>query len=165
MADPVQEIGLTPFHLAYADIDERPLQERLAAFYRQKIPGSIRRCPLPNGGRPPQGSKIRIAIASQYLHEHTLGRLTSGWIRHLDRNRFHVTVVRFGPPPDAMAAAIDRSADAAVQVSRHLSSAREEIAGLEFDVILYVDVGMDAFPISWRLPVWRRCSASLGGIR
>ena len=39
--DPVQEIGLTPFHLVYDDVNERPLQERLARFYRRGSRRSI----------------------------------------------------------------------------------------------------------------------------
>ena len=151
MEDPLGEVGATNFYLAYHGRDDRALQEKIAGFFLGACPAlawtalHCRRPPAPTEGR-----RIRVGIASTYLRRHTIGKLNRGLIENLSRERFHLTLIRASAKHDAMAAAMDGTADAVVPLPiDDLQAARETIAGLELDVLFYLDVGMD--PLTYYL--------------
>lgn len=145
--DPVREIGLVPFHLAYGNVNERETQARLASFYQRAIPSLAFIAPhcLADKSEPAGERRIEIGFFSQYFGAHTIGRLCEGWIRELDRRRFRVSVLRVGQAGVEAAREIDRSADAVVVLPNDLAAARRAIAELRLDVLCYADVGLDAF--------------------
>jgi predicted O-linked N-acetylglucosamine transferase (SPINDLY family) len=87
---------------------------------------------------------LRVGFISYFFNFHTIGKLHEGFIRHLDRERFHVTVFRFGPAQDEFGRLIDRSADKVVVLPKHLDSARRLIAQQALDLLYYTDVGMES---------------------
>ena len=149
--DPLGEVGATNFYLAYHGLDDRALQEKIARFFLGACPALA--WTAPHCRRPaaaPAGRRIRVGIASTYLRRHTIGKLNRGLVENLSRERFHLTLLRASARHDPVAAAMDGAADAVVHLpTEHLQAARETIAGLELDVLLYLDVGMD--PLTYYL--------------
>ncbi len=140
--DPLKQVGVTTFLLAYHGLNDRKIQERMASFYIGACPElqwTSPHCRAPERS----GGKIRIGVISRFLYGHTIGQLFHGMIRHLSREKFHVTVFRFEGTEDALSRAIDQSADEVVSLPCELEPARLEISSHEPDILFYLDIGMD----------------------
>jgi protein O-GlcNAc transferase len=143
VADPIGEVGTTAFGLAYQGRNDRDLQAAFAAIYARATPalGYVAphcRQPAPAAGRP-----LRIGFLSRFFHNHTIGRLNAGLVRHLSRPEFHVTLLRPPGKDDAVARTLQASADAVVVLPEHLELAQQRVAEQQLDVLFYTDVGMD----------------------
>jgi predicted O-linked N-acetylglucosamine transferase (SPINDLY family) len=140
--DPFAQVGTTGFHLAYQGLNNKEIHQRIASFY-------LRTCPELSWTNPdcyktkPAGSKISIGIISRFLHEHTIGYLNYGIIKHLNRQKYHLTLFRFAGREDELSHKIDRAADAVVILPVQLKPARRIIARLGLDILFYPDIGMD----------------------
>jgi predicted O-linked N-acetylglucosamine transferase (SPINDLY family) len=145
VTDPVKEIGVNHFYLAYQGYNDRDLNVRLANLYRRAMPEL--RYVAPHCRQAvglPRGRPVRIGFVSAYFHQHSVGRLMAGLIAQLSRSAFHVTVIRLPGVSDVWSKKIDAVADAVLRTSKFLPRAREQIAEQEFDILLYAEIGMDA---------------------
>lgn len=136
LKDPSSEVNASNFYLAYHGMNDRPLLEKVARFYRQACPSLGWQAPL----RPRQG-RMRVGFLSKYLYKHTIGKLYRGLIERLSRERFEVVVFQLGPQ-DWVSEAIGRSADRRVVLAGSLARLREQVAAEGLDVLFYPDVGM-----------------------
>lgn len=146
IADPLNEVGLMQFHLAYQCRNDVALQQQIAQTY-------LKLCPAlgwtaPNLAQPGGQDRIKVGFVSSNLRSHTVGWLNVGYIEHLDRRKFEVHVV--APPGvpnqvDPLRVRVESAADEVLTVPRDLAQAREVIAKQEYDVLYYPDIGMDAF--------------------
>lgn len=149
LSQPVTEIGQTCFLLAYHALDDKPLQEAVAALYRHACPALTQTAPhcLPDQRRPPDpDQRIRIGFVSEHFFLHTIGQLNHGLIKALPRDRFHVTVCLTPRPMDRLRQEICESADALVElVPGNLEETRRRIASQRLDLLYYTDIGMTPF--------------------
>jgi len=136
-------------YLAYQGLNDRDVQETLAAIYTKAagwlqyvaphcLPSAA--VPSPSAGRP-----IRIGFLSLFFLNHTIGKLNVGLIRHLSRAHFRVVLLRLPGPDDDMARAIQQSADLVVNLPSDLAGAHRLIAEQKLDVLYYTDIGIDPF--------------------
>ncbi len=142
--DPLAQIGMTGFYLAYHGFDDRKSQSNLAKLLLKSCPALGFMAPHCQSPAAP-GEKIRIGFISQYFNNHTIGRLMRGVIAGLDRTRFAVTVFGWPGNADAIGTEIKRAADRAIELPATLEGAREVIAGEALDVLYYADIGMEPF--------------------
>lgn len=145
--DPLAQINRTVFHLSYQGEDDRTLLERLAALFLAAAPslGQDRVRP----GRPPRaaGERLRVGVLSLYLGRHSVG----AWYRELVRlmiegGRHEVILITAGDGVDARLEEAARSHGAHVELAFDLESARERVAALDLDLLVYTDVQMHPFP-------------------
>ncbi|MCR9255446.1 MAG: tetratricopeptide repeat protein [Alphaproteobacteria bacterium] len=142
LTDPFREVGQTAFHAAYHGLDDRPLQERIARFFRASCPPLTFTAPhVVAGGAA--GPRIRVGFVSRFLKDHTIGKLMGGLITGLDRTRFEVTLLPFAAQSDAFTKRIGAAVDRHVPLPTDLFAARAAIAAQELDVLFYCDIGMD----------------------
>ncbi len=138
VTDPVKEIGLTPFYLAYHGMNDRELTTAIARLVRSAYPG--RQQPR----RQRRAGRIRVGFVSRYFYSHSIGRLNHGAIAHLLRDKFEVTVYaldnRADPVADAIRSAADHYADCSAMTLRETE---EFIAQQEQDVLYFTDIGME----------------------
>ena len=66
-------------------------------------------------------------------------------VRDLDPAYFESFVIRFTPAPDGEARAIDSAARATLVLPSSIAAARNAIAELQLDFLLYPDIGMEPF--------------------
>lgn len=142
LTDPLRDVGMANFRLAYHGRDDRLLMEKIARLYVHSCPSLRWTAPHCARWEAPTNRRIRVAVVSRYLNRHTIGQLNKGWIARLDRRTFHVTVCQIGPLDD-VAQAIAASADAAVHLRGSLADMREAIAAQVPDVVFYTDIGME----------------------
>jgi len=140
--DPFREVGQTAFHAAYHGLDDRPLQERIARFFRTACPALAFDAPHLDRDRR-KGSRVRIGFISRFLKDHTIGKLMAGLIAGLDRERFEVVLLPFAAQSDAVTASLARQADRHVPLPSDLFRARAAIADQALDILFYCDIGMD----------------------
>ena len=90
--------------------------------------------------------KPRIGICSDYLCDHTIGKLNLGIIQTLKKNQIHVTIYR-GPNAknDETSACIDSLSDASIRLPESIETARKMILEHELDFMFYPDIGMSPY--------------------
>jgi predicted O-linked N-acetylglucosamine transferase (SPINDLY family) len=145
VGDPYHNVGVTAFYLAYHGLDDRDLLAKLAAVYRKACPGLdfvAPHCQGPAPGRP-DGGPIRVGFLSAYFRFHSMGKLNLGFVRHLSREKFKVTLFTLPGADDPLARALHEAADRVVTLPRSLDAARRQIADEGLDVLYYTDIGMD----------------------
>jgi len=141
----VEKINLpSVFYLAYHNCDDRETLEALARLYRAKAPSLGFVSPhLGTWRAPGEGRRIRIGFLSEFLGDHTIGRLYLGMVRQLDRRRFEVVVIHASRAArDIAAEAFDRLADKALWLPPALDQQQRLVAAEALDVLLYPDIGM-----------------------
>jgi predicted O-linked N-acetylglucosamine transferase (SPINDLY family) len=143
--DPVNAVGVNAFFLAYQGLDDRDLMSDLSALYRKATPGLefvAPHCTDPARATSREGP-IRVGFLSNFFHEHTVGRLNLGFVRHLSRERFSVTLFRFPGADDPLSSALQQAADRVVTLPRRLDAARQLVADEGLDALYYPEIGMD----------------------
>ena len=133
------------FYLAYHDEGDRGLMESLHALMRAVYPELSFTSPHLGAWRGAAGGarRWRIGFASEFLAEHTIGKLFQGFIRELDRERFEVIVIHTPKARrDAARERIDSWADRAVALSGPLANMQRQVAAENLDALFYPDIGM-----------------------
>lgn len=148
----------TNFFAAYQGAEDRPSQERIAAYYR-------RICPELNFTAPTLGSnggeKIAIGFASSNLCNHTVGKLYRGVIANLDRERFDVRVFNGSKVNDEISRFIADNCDRYDVLPSSLSESQQMLAAAGLDILFYPDIGMD--PLSYFLAFSRLAPVQVAG--
>lgn len=97
--------------------------------------------PLPAyGAREPV--RKRIGFISTLFKDQTVGLWMQGIIAKLSREKFEVIVLSNAAHDDGVGRFIRQHADRYVVLPSSLPAAREAIAGLDLDVLVYADIGM-----------------------
>jgi protein O-GlcNAc transferase len=88
-----------------------------------------------------------VGFLSEFLVEHTIGKLFGGFIRHLDRNRFEVVVIHTPKAKqDRFSHQLGQLADKVLTLPAGLESQQQAVMAAELDVLFYPDIGMAASP-------------------
>jgi predicted O-linked N-acetylglucosamine transferase (SPINDLY family) len=147
--DAHRQVGAANFYLAYQALDDRTINQRIARFYRRACPALSEVAAHCRNPRPVQGRRVRVGFISELLRVHTIGKLTHGIIRNMDRARFEIVVLRKmaaddrrRSADDEIAVAVDRAADRVIELDPRIAEARRQIAAAELDVLFYLDIGM-----------------------
>lgn len=140
-----ERLNLPWYYLPYHGLDDRALLARTAEVLGARVSG-LADADLSGWHEPvAEGRRIHVAICSEFLQSHTIGRLYRGLVRHLDRSRFEVTLLHTAHGvADADRAEMDRTADRALVLPHAPAEQRTLLAGLKPDVLFYPDIGMSA---------------------
>lgn len=136
----------TNFFLAFQGFNDRDVQAAVARLYLRACPslGAV----APHAARArTAGAPVKLGFISRFFWKHSVGNYISPTIECLARDpRFDVTLIHVGQKRDEVSASL------AAVVRRELtlgplslSTARERVAQLELDVLVYTDIGMDPF--------------------
>ncbi|OAN54668.1 hypothetical protein A6A04_12140 [Paramagnetospirillum marisnigri] len=141
--DPLATVGETGFGLGYHNFNDVEIQQHLARFYLDSVPGLD--AVAPHCARPRRrgkGQKIRLGVVGSYLHNRTLDNLNEGLIRNLSRDRFELVFFRPGGVADSRSDAMDQLADKVRYLSNNLDGARQAVMEEELDALFYFEIGM-----------------------
>lgn len=144
--DPLREVGVCNFNLAYQPECNKGLQEKAARLYSAVFPTLLYTAPHCHRPSQSSGGRIKVGFISKFMYDHSIGKTTRGLLANVARDRFHVSAL-FVPPfvEDSMSNSIRASADDFVMLPNALEAAREKIAALKLDILFYQDIGMDAY--------------------
>lgn len=148
--DPLAQVNITTFFLAYHGMDDRPLNEAVAQLYLKACPSLAYVAPHSRTGARRAKGRLRLGLVSTYFHGHTIGQLNRGLVETIDRKRielfvFYTPFLLPRPAQDPVRDAFLTTAEHAVALPFDLRQARETIAAAELDVLYYTDIGMAAF--------------------
>ncbi|BAZ15802.1 hypothetical protein NIES4071_76740 [Calothrix sp. NIES-4071] len=148
LTQPVGVASTANFYLTYHGRNDRQLQEAIARFYLNNCSGLDWVAPHCRGNRKPR-QRIRIGVCSQFLREHTMGKLYGEILGQLPHDLFEIVLLRLAKSKDARSVKIDSYADSIIILEGDLVKAREQIAEQELDILFYTDIGMA--PLSYFL--------------
>lgn len=138
--NPVHEIGITPFYLAYHGLNDCDLQTRIVRVCRKAYRPAHN---TPIKPRRPNG-KIRIGLVSEHFNFHSVGRMNHAFASRLRRDAFEVTVFSLREHDDDLARKIRADSDRFVGFTgQGLAEVEQTIAEHKMDVLFFPDVGMD----------------------
>ncbi len=154
LKDPVGQIGMTNFAAAYHGLEDREIQENLAAAYLKACPDLA--FTAPHIEQPKRHEKTRIGFFSMHFGSHTIGKLNRRLITGLDRDKFEIFVFcpggdKRGPQDirDDILDEIAASVDHIFFPVPLLAASRTVIAEAALDILYYPDIGME--PLSYFL--------------
>lgn len=145
IADPVRQIDWTCFLLAYHGEHGNAHLHRL--FHRvcsKACPDLDWHAPFCTASRSP--GRPRIGFVSWYFSDHTISRLFTGLIEHLDVDGFDVTIFAIADNDDYLRQT-DMTGKHIVALPANLAEARQTIAQAQLDALIYLDLGMDPFTL------------------
>lgn len=143
--NPYVDCEYSDFYFAYQALNNKDIKTSAAAMFKKACPRLNLRAPhCDRLGR--RYKRIRVGFISSYFGDHSTGRMVKGFIEQMDRTKFEIFVILVPPVPnDAYNKYIRDCADHVITVKLDLWEARQEIARLELDALLYFDIGMDRF--------------------
>ena len=164
LLDPVKEFCNSNFYLAYHGLNDKGVQEKIARFYEQACPSLLYAAPHCSQIRQ-VGQKIRIGFLSKFISRHSVSlsfsRIVEALVTH---EEFEISLISSHDHQETNAKeTYPQFAGSSVHLSDDLTQAREQIAALELDILVYLDIGME--PLSYFLAFSRlaRVQCVLGG--
>ncbi len=145
-ADPTQVLSLAweNFHLAYQGGDDRPLQEKYAAFVaglgRLASPRHYERR---SARARAEGERLRVGFLSSFFRDCTAGKYFRSWAADLDRTRFEVYVYYTGHVKDEFSAELGSAVEHYRRIIDETARVADVVLADDLDVLIYPDVGMD----------------------
>ncbi|MEM8678984.1 MAG: tetratricopeptide repeat protein [Planctomycetota bacterium] len=138
ITDPIEQDAAIPFLLPYQGLNDRELQRRLAQIYRRAWNPR-----QPELRRQHVDGKIRVGFVSSFFRKHTVGKITTGLVQKMDRDRFEVVVISLGYQDDEVAKDLQAHADDSIAIRPSMHDAARAVLEKELDVIVYMELGMD----------------------
>jgi protein O-GlcNAc transferase len=134
--DPTRTTTPSYFFLAYQGHNDRDLMAQLA---------SLAPSPRKPSQRRKRTGRIRLGILSEYLADHTIGKLNVGIIEQLDRQRFELVLLSTGNRDDEITRRIRQAADRYITVPHQIGPALDLVAEQQLDILHFPDIGMAPF--------------------
>jgi len=131
-----------PFYLTYQGGNDQELQSIYGSMVHRIMTTAFPQFSQPV--EPPQRDKIRVGIATGFMHEHSVWKIpTRGWVKYLDRNRFEVFGYYTGTKIDHCTDEARALFDKLVHEPNRFEVLCKAIQQDQLDVLLYPDIGMD----------------------
>jgi protein O-GlcNAc transferase len=132
-----------PFYLPYQGRNDRELQSRYGSLVCRVLAAKYPTPPaLPD---PPAANEVvRLGIVSGFFRQHSNWKIPlKGWLKLLNRTRFHVSGYYTSGERDAETAAAENLCDRFVQGPRSLDDWRRTILDDAPHVLIFPEIGMD----------------------
>lgn len=162
--EPDKGIVYSNFYLAYHGLDDLPLQQRFAQFCLNACPSLAHASPATLRPRD-QHRRQRIGFLSQHIYTHSVSLCFSKVVEALTKTgEVEIFLISNfdGSSPEVAAAYPDFTGTHA-RIPHHLGQARERIAALDLDVLVYMDIGMDSLSHFLAFARLARVQCVLGG--
>jgi protein O-GlcNAc transferase len=131
-----------PFYLPYQGGNDRELQSRYGSLVKKIMAARYAPAVLP---RPPGPQEpIRLGVVSGFFRQHSNWKIPlKGWLKMLDRDRFHLLGYYTSPDRDGETDAAAALCGRFVQGPRSLDAWRRTILDDAPHVLLFPEIGMD----------------------
>jgi len=133
------------FYLSYHNLCNRRINEQRCNLIRLKLQSLNTVSPTLQSwkGPAPKIQKIKIGVVSEFLYNHTIGKLNVGLLQQLDHNRFEVVVFHLPEgKDDHVRCEIDTLATRSVRLPRSIKRQQKAIISERVDVLYYPEIGM-----------------------
>lgn len=137
-------VGQHPFYLAYHERNNRDLMGRYGSLSSRLMNAWLDQQELVKEIRRAPGGRIRLAIVSSHVHNHSVWHaLTKGWLRHMDNSRFEIYLFHTGSVLDS------ETSWAKSQVARYENNGESFSHWVDIirksnpDILIFPEIGMD----------------------
>lgn len=149
LQDPLSEVGQTNFLLPYHGENDKDLQCLLARLYEQACPALRYVAPHCSPAHR-MATRRRVGFLSRHFFNHSVGAWFSGLIDRLAADGVvDPVLITVGPAEAASLRRTFPSVRTHLNIPFDLGRARELVAELKLDILMYADIGMD--PLSYFL--------------
>jgi predicted O-linked N-acetylglucosamine transferase (SPINDLY family)/SAM-dependent methyltransferase len=131
-----------PALLPYQGEDDRQLQSLYGEMVAAVMQSRYR--DLTSAAAPAGDGRIRIAFVSDVIYSHSNWKLRIGWLRHLDRRRFHVSAYHLGQRTDAFTHEIRGHCDAFYHFPDDLDAALAQLRRSAPQILIYPNIGLSS---------------------
>lgn len=164
------------FYLPYeGPVSVRKNLEVIRSFQRlsaKRMIDDIKTCYGKNPGQASDDNKpdeahgkIKIGFISRFFSYHSNLVAHYGLIKHLDRERFHVTIIhRSGAVRDREHTEVNQMADRVLYLKEELGESCGLISKLELDILFFTDIGMNPFDAIIAMPHLARYQITSWGL-
>ena len=126
------------FYLAFHNKDNLKIMKNTSSLFRKIIPNVNY-----NAKMKKKEKRIRIAFISEFLTDHTIGKLFGGLVKNIDRKKFDITIVHtFETKESTIKKNIDNSANKIIYLENNIEGQQKQIENENFDIIFYPEIGM-----------------------
>ena len=131
------------FTLAHQGGDDRPLQQRYAAFLASLLARAV---PDLQAGveRPRRRGRLRVGFLSAEFRRSTVGDYFASWLLELPRDRFEVRGYFSGHLKDELTARLAAGCDRFEQVAGPVDAIARRVRSEGLDLLVLPDVGLSA---------------------
>lgn len=134
-------LGALTFPVIYQGLDPRPVHAAYGALFARLIaPVKLK----PIAERPP-GTRRRVAVVSNFLREHTIGRLYAQIVANLDRERLEIAIFMVDASADALTRGMLHDGESLTILPSDFAGACQVIWDWQPDIIFYPELGMDGY--------------------
>jgi protein O-GlcNAc transferase len=139
----LKSIGFwTNFHLQYQGENDLELQTFYGHFVHRimvaNYPEWTKPLTIPRIG----DEKIRVGYVSAHMKNHTVAKLTLGWLKNHNRKNFEIYCYYTGWNPDSITQQFQGYSDAFKHIPENLKSVCQQIVDDKLHIVVYTDVGM-----------------------
>ena len=126
---PGSTIKINSFYLSYHNKDNLELMKKTSDLFKQIIP-TINYVSK-NINKQKKLKKIRIGFISEFLTQHTIGKLFGGLIKNIDRKKFDIIIFHTSKTKNSLIKnKIDQSANKIVNLDSNINNLLNEIKEL-----------------------------------
>lgn len=151
LEDPYSQINATNFYLAFHGENDRAIQQKIAKVYEKASPSLGYTADHCKDYKFEGKSKIKIGFLSKFIYRHSVARCFGKIIEYISQcEDFDVTLFSVYDKEDEVTKkTYQHCKGGRVVLPGHVNAAREMIAELKLDVLIYLDIGME--PLSYFL--------------
>ena len=148
-SDPGLDIGIRhAFLLVYQGLDldlDALTYGKMNDLHRSFTGGCIDFVGIENVSAPKR-DKRRVGLMSNHLRFHSVGRLVRGVFSELNKERFELIIIchEGGLGDDLVGSDLRERADEILYLKGGVEKSQRDIVGLDLDVLVFADLGMDA---------------------
>ncbi|HEY9851355.1 MAG TPA: tetratricopeptide repeat protein [Leptolyngbyaceae cyanobacterium] len=138
------------FYLGYQGLNERGIQRKLGNFLHRVMAANYPHWVLP---RPMyainKNEKIRIGYISTHLRNHTVGKLTLGWLKNCDRKTFDIYTYQVAPEVDSTTEKFRSYSNYFHHIYGNIESICQQIITDKPHILVFTDIGMS--PLTYQI--------------
>ena len=139
--NPSQSIGTHFFYLAYHNKDNLKIMKNTSNLFKKIIPNI--NYISKNIKIQKKNKKIKIGFISEFLTNHTIGRIFEGLIKNLNRKKFEILVFHTAQTKKGLLKdEIDSSVNKVVDLPNKIIDQHQLIEKENLDILFYTDIGM-----------------------
>ena len=129
------------FLLSYGNVCNLEILKKKEKIFRKIFPKLNQIVPI----KELFSSKIRIGFISEFLTDHTIGKLFQGLIRNLDKKKFDIFIFHsYFTKEGKIKKLIDNSANKSIRLPKNFDEKISTIGNEKLDIIFYPDIGMSS---------------------
>lgn len=164
IVDPLLESCGPSFFLAYHGLNDKDVQTRLAQFYGKACPNLLYVAPHITQNQPLH-RKRRVGFFSKFIANHSVALSFGNIVEALSKQpEFEVVLISsHDSETESIQTIYPHFAGNYIRVHPNLQPAREQVADLELDILLYLDIGMDPFSYFLAFARLARVQCVVGG--